>query len=166
MLLHVGVMQATIMGPADSPFAGGVFFVRWVRTCTRHMRLAACPAYGLWQNSKPSGLTQVLLPTRSIHFPPDYPFKPPKVAFQTKVGQVGFSEFGSPDRATIQLFNLFWKCLICRQALSIPGDALQVYHPNINSQGAICLDILKDQWSPALTVSKVRIALCMGSVAS
>ena len=65
------------MGPGDSPYSGGVFFVM-------------------------------------IQFPPDYPFKPPKVQFQTKV-----------------------------------------YHPNVNSQGSICLDILKEQWSPALTISKV-----------
>ena len=70
--------QATILGPPDSPFEGGVFFL-------------------------------------NIHFPTDYPFKPPKFAFTTRI-----------------------------------------YHPNINSNGAICLDILRSQWSPALTVSKVR----------
>ena len=141
------------MGPGDSPYAGGVFFV-------------------------------------NIHFPPDYPFKPPKVQFQTKVrsgeglhltvfsvGMLSISLAGLIVPVREQNIHSVW-CSHTRASTIMPGslaDALirgnlavlqlQVYHPNINSQGSICLDILKEQWSPALTISKVRCAvMCRGVV--
>lgn len=74
--------EATIIGPTDSPYEGGIFQLR-------------------------------------IHFPAEYPFKPPKVTFITPI-----------------------------------------YHCNINSSGGICLDILKCQWSPVLTITKVLLSIC------
>ena len=54
-----------------------------------------------------------------VKFPTDYPFKPPKLQFKTKI-----------------------------------------FHPNIDDEGNICLDILRTEaFTPALSISKVLLSV-------
>lgn len=37
----------------------------------------------------------------------------------------------------------------------------RIFHPNIDKLGRICLDILKDKWTPALNISRIALSIQM-----
>lgn len=71
------VWNASIIGPDESPWEGGIYALR-------------------------------------LTFPPEYPDKPPAVRFMS-----------------------------------------EMWHPNVYSDGSLCLDIIQDSWSPIYTVSTI-----------
>ncbi|KAF8504375.1 ubiquitin-conjugating enzyme/RWD-like protein [Russula emetica] len=66
----------------------------------------------------------------------DYPFSAPKVLFQTRFGS--FCSY-----ATYSFIN----------------PISRIYHMNISDKGNVCIDILKNNWSPALSIFKVVLSL-------
>lgn len=70
---------STIVGPEDTPYADGIFFL-------------------------------------DISFPETYPFQPPTVTFRTRI-----------------------------------------YHCNVNSNGSVCLDVLRENWNPIFTISHILL---------
>lgn len=89
-----------------------------------------------------------------IHFPPDYPFKPPKVLCCFCPAGLLAAARPTADGARGALVRSSHRAPLPRQQPQVTFRT-RIYHCNINSNGQICLDILKDQWSPALTISKV-----------
>ncbi|KAG6524554.1 hypothetical protein ZIOFF_014467 [Zingiber officinale] len=114
----------------------------------------------------------------SLAFPTDYPFKPPKVKFDTVCfhpnvdlsGNIcldilqGLNNSSSAFSYRDQFFGTVYKL-----SLAFPTDYpfkppkvkfdTVCSHPNVDLSGNICLDILQDKWSSAYDVRTILLSI-------
>lgn len=103
--------------------------MRWPDTKKlTEMTLTVTPDTGYWKNATYEF---------NISVPPEYPHKPPKVTCATKVSR----------RSTQRT--------VATSCHDGPDPRSQIFHPNIDLQGAVCLNILRGDWKPVFDLNTV-----------
>jgi ubiquitin-protein ligase len=140
--------------------AGKVGSVTWPEPSDlTNMKLTVRPDKGLWAGAPF---------TFSIRIPDGYPHDAPKVLCETKVRceLLQGPEIPSARQAANQselLISSFDAlpigcCNSCPHFWRLPlflCCSLQIYHPNIDLEGHVCLNILRDEWKPIYDINTV-----------
>lgn len=72
-------------------------------------------------------------------FTESYPDKPPRVRFTSEVGPK--------------------VCALLAFAPLTPGRRRQVFHPNVYTDGTLCMNVLQEQWSPINTICSLLVSI-------
>lgn len=104
--------------------------------------------------------------------PPVYPHEPPKVKCKTKARRRCRTAAAAAPRPSPTALAApapppstpprprARTCDTCAfPPTTLPGPAQPTYHPNIDAEGNVCLNILREDWKPVLTITSVIFGL-------